>query len=364
VPAHLTDDGGRATTRRYDALFVTDWRHFAGSQRSMYDEIRALVRRGLRVAVMHTEAYLLMSPYRRMLGTEIQTLINDGTVDEVFPWERVEVGVALVQPPHVLQFCVTTGSRIRAASTLIVANAAPAALDGRDRRYSTQACTEVATALFGADPLWCPRGPLVRRCLEAELDRSLIAPFDLPGVILPGEWATDRRRFRSDRPVLGRNSRDHWLRWPADRLALLGAYPDSQEIDVRIMGGAGAARALLQTPALPANWTVYQPNELPPRSFLFQLDFYSYFPHPDCAELSSRATLESLAAGAVVILPYVAAPMYQDAALYAGPAEVRKIVDIHHQAPDLCREQTARAGQWLRETHDGRAYASVVSDLR
>jgi hypothetical protein len=264
----------------------------------------------------------------------------------------------------VLQFCVTAGSQIRAARVLIVANAAPAALDGRDRRYSAGACTEAAAALFGADPLWSPREPVIRRCLEAELDRSLITPFDLPGVINPGEWATDRRRFRSSRPVLGRHSRDHWLRWPADRVALLGAYPDSPEVDLRILGGAGVARTLLRSPTLPANWTVYQLNELPARNFLSQLDFYTYFAHPDCAELTSRATLESLAAGCVVVLSHAAAAAYEDAALYAEPAEVRKVIDLHYQSPELCREQAARAGQWLRETHDGRAYAEIVSDLQ
>ena len=71
------------------------------------------------------------------------------------------------------------------------------------------------------------------------------------------------------------------------------------------MGGAKSAQALLAKPELPANWLVYDYDEVSVRSFLFQIDFYVYFPHPRMIEAFGRAILEALASGCVVILPHI-----------------------------------------------------------
>ena len=85
---------------------------------------------------------------------------------------------------------------------------------------------------------------------------------------------------RSDLPVIGRHSRDHWTKWPADRNDLLAAYPESPDVDVRIMGGAETARKLLGSSKIPLNWVAYDYDEVGVPGFLYQLDFYVYFPHP------------------------------------------------------------------------------------
>src|SRR5690606_18889235 len=142
----------------------------------------------------------------------------------------------------------------------------------------------------------------------------------------PVEWETVRDDFRSDIPVLGRHSRDHVTKWPGNSETLLRVYPDDPAYDFRNMGGASTPYEVLGG-RLPTNWIAYGYDETDVKDFLFQLDFWVYFPNEIRIEAFGRAILEAMASGCVVILPDVFKTTFGDGALYCTPNEVRTVID-------------------------------------
>jgi hypothetical protein len=329
----------------------------------MLDEIAVLVERGVRVGVLHIESFRYLPERRQPLSGPVQEFINTGQVVQVLAYEPRDVDLVLVQSPAMLQFAATEPSEIRAKQVVIRASRAPSGRDGSDYQYVPAACTDAARRIFGRDPMWCPQGPAVREQLAAELAPAELAPFDLPGVIDTAKWRVDRGRFRSDLPIVGKHSRDSWTTTPADRETLLQVYPDSPEVDVRMMGGTGALRAALGAGHLPANWLVYDFDEVGVRAFLNQLDFYVYFPPPSAAETFSRGVLEALATGCVAILPRRFAGMFGDAARYCDPPEVWATVQRYYSQPDLYLDQSRRAQERVRREYGEDAYFKLLSGL-
>lgn len=364
APAHLAiSQESAASTQHYDVIFASEWRPFGGPQKSMLEEIAALTKRGLRVAVMQLEAYRFMTIHRKPLCRPIQELINDGTVDRVLDSDKVSTALLLIRYPPVLQFPSATPIRLKADCVLILANQAPAELDGSDVRYVPEACTAIAEALFSVQPRWCPQGPAVRAALEPHLDKSALTDFDMPGIIDIAQWGLQRTGFRSNVPVIGRHSRDNSTKWPESRQDLLLAYPDSPEFDVRIMGGEQSPRKLLGAGNVPSNWLVYGYDEVSVRSFLYQIDFYVYFPHPNMIEAFGRAILEALASGCVVILPTRFEETFGDAAVYCTPHNVQSIIRRYYAEPKLFLEQSRLAQERVRQKFSHDSYFSLVSAL-
>jgi glycosyltransferase involved in cell wall biosynthesis len=223
-------------------------------------------------------------------------------------------------------------------------------------------CHDHARELFGVEPTWWPQGPMVRRSLEAELNPSDFAE-DMPGIIDAELWCLNRTGFRSTIPVLGRHSRDNWTKWPADRETLLAVYPDRRDVDVRIMGGTAAVQALLGSERVCRNWLAYDYDEVDVRSFLFQLDFYVYFPHPTMVEAFGRAILEAIASGCVTILPDRFADTFGDAAVYCDPTDVGDVVARFYGSRELFLEQSRLGQARVRERFSHDAYADRILDL-
>lgn len=364
APAHLRIAPAETTaTERFDVIFAGEWRAYGGPQKSMLEEIRALTRCGAKVGIMQLEAYRFMTKHRKPLCRQVQELVNNGTVRQVLLTDRVEVSLLVIRYPPVLQFAANQQSCVRPKRLVILANQAPHELDGSDVRYSPATCTETAKQMFSVDPLWCPQGPLVRDMLEPALSSAELADFDIPGIIDLTEWCVPRSGFRSDRPVIGRHSRDNWTKWPGSRAALLHAYPASPDVDVRVMGGADAVRAVLNARDLPPNWLVYDYDEVTVHSFLHQIDFFVYFPHPDMVEAFGRAVLEALAAGCVVILPPHFSRTFGEAAVYCAPDDVMSIVRAYYADRELYLAQTRRARAWVEAKHSYDAYLELVAGL-
>jgi O-antigen biosynthesis protein len=364
APSHIRQAGAELTTKsRYDVILASDWRPFGGPQKSMLEEIAALTRQGMRVGVLNIEAYRFMTTQRKSLCRPIQELINDGTVGHVLHSDEVETSLLVVRYPPVLQFPAATASRIKANRLLILANQAPSELDGTDLRYVPATCTMNARKMFSVEPEWCPQGPNVRKALAASTPQPEITEFDMPGIIDTEKWCLERTGYRSDQPIIGRHSRDTWTKWPQDRRELLQAYPDSTPVDVRIMGGAKTAQELLAKPELPANWLVYDYDEVSVRSFLFQIDFYVYFPHPRMIEAFGRAILEALASGCVVILPPHFVDTFGDAALYCNPGDVLDVVKRYYSNRKLFLSQSRLAQERVRQRYSHETYVAQIVAL-
>jgi hypothetical protein len=364
-----THQGGRTNRREkgrtatYDVVLAGEWSAFGGPQKSMIEEIRALTDRGRRVAIMHLDAFRFMTREPRRICAPVRRLVDEGLVDRVLPGDDVETSLLVIRYPAVLQFTTALPSGIRAARVVILANQAPSERDGSDVRYVPRTCADNARRLFGTAPVWAPQGPAVRAFLAAELAPDELAAFDVPGIIDADAWYVQRTWLRGDRPVIGKHSRDNWAKWPADRASLVQAYPAAPGIDVRLMGGVDSARALLGDEALPHNWRVYGYDEIDVRSFLEQLDFYVYFPHPNMVEAFERSVLEAMAAGCVVLMPHRFRRTYGGAVVCCEPDEVEGVVRHLHRDPEAFLRLSRHAQDVVRERWSHRAYAELVSSL-
>lgn len=363
APAHVRGASQPAPLRGYDVVFAGDWRRNPGPQQSTLEEIKALTRHRMRVGVLHLESYRFLTQQRQPLCQPVQRLINDGTVDHLLGTEPAEVSLLIVEDPSVLQFPPGIPCHVRADRVVIHAGEAPCRQDGTDQRYDPQTCTRATQELFSAEPTWLPRGPAVRAVLGPRLPSSAaLAPFDRPGTVDPARWRLHRPGFRSSVPVIGRHSPDDRMEWPAEPETLRQVYA-APDFDVRILGGAGVPRRLLGTGRTPVNWLVYDYHDVTSRSFLYQLDFYVYFSHPDAVEVPSRAILEALAAGCVTILPETLSEMFGDAAIYCRAAEVRQVIRAWHADRHGFLRQSRRATDRVRERYGHDSYARLVRSL-
>lgn len=358
APYHAATARADQRQRHFDVVFCLDWRPFGGPQKSTMEEIRALRAAGRSVAVMHLESWRHMTTEDRPMCRPVQRMINDELVDQVLVTDDVVCDLLVLRYPPILQYRFGERSAVRPKRMIVLANQAPAERDGSDIRYSPEACHANAADMFGVEPVWVPQGPQVREALG---DFAPLADFDMPGILDEAALAPARTGFRSVLPVVGRHSRDDWTKWPAARDLPL-VYPGDGRWDVRVMGGTKSVAAITGAPP-PASWTCYGFNETDVESFLFQLDYWIYFPHPNQYEAFGRAVLEALASGCVTILPPRFEPTFGDAALYCEPSEVADLVEAHHADPDRFLARSALAQQRVRERYSHDSYRSLVSDL-
>lgn len=350
VRTHLLINGKtEPETKHYDLVYALDWRPYGGPIKSAIEEIRALKREGRTIGIFQLGAFRNAYMGIKQPCQQVQALINEGVVERVLPMDVVETDTLLIRYPPVLQNLGTTPVGLRAKRVFVIANQAPMERDGTDVRYKPTECSDHAEAVFGQRPVWVPQGPMVRAALEAEgsLPEAELAPVDFPGIVDLAEWSLPRDRFRGEVPIIGRHSRDHYTKWPANAEDLLAAYPDHPDFDVRIMGGSKIPREVLGTVSLPPNWITFDYDELPIRTFLYQLDFWVYFPNPIMVEAFGRAVLEAMAVGCVVLLPEHFEDTFGDGAVYCEPIDVAKTVSELYADPARYREQSERGRDFV-----------------
>ncbi|MDN3240454.1 glycosyltransferase [Glycomyces tritici] len=367
APYHAAVARPEQRRRRFDVVFCLDWRPFGGPQKSMIEEVKALKAAGLSVALMHLESWRHMTVEDRPMCAPFQRLVNDGFAEQVLVTDDVVCDLLVLRYPPILQFRSGERSNVRPKRMVVLANQAPHERDGSDTRYVPDACHANATDMFGVEPLWVPQGPQVREALtpagpaQEGLTAAALADFDMPGILDTAAIAPARTGFRSVLPVVGRHSRDDRTKWPT-AADLPRIYPGDGRWDVRIMGGAGSVAAITGEDP-PAAWTCYGFDETDVESFLYQLDFWIYFPHPKQYEAFGRAVLEALAAGCVAILPPRFEPTFGDAALYCEPSEVVDLVNGLYADPERFLARSALAQQRVRERFSHDAYRRLVAGL-
>lgn len=362
LPLAMREAQGRNARARYDIVFASDWRPFGGPAKSMLEEITAARRSGLRIGVMNLEAVRMMAPITRNVCRPVQDLVDSGVVDMIDPSDDVDIDTLIIRYPLVLQFDRELTVNCRVGKLLIHANQPPCEADGSDLRYFVDHCEANAERWFGVAPSWMPQGPQARQALlDAPTPPRRLEPFDLPGILDPAEWEMIRDDFRSDLPVLGRHSRDHATKWPGDSETLLRVYPADPAYDFRNMGGASTPLEVLGG-RLPTNWIAYGYDETDVKDFLFQLDFWVYFPNEIRIEAFGRAILEAMASGCVVILPDVFKSTFGDGALYCTPGEVRTVIDKYRADLGAFLEQSRRGQQHVREHFSYEWYQQLLQE--
>lgn len=347
-----------------DVVFAGNWEKNGGPQKSMLEEIHAMVGAGYRVGILNLEAARFMSgQFQTPLMPDIQSLINRGYVDEVHFDDNVHVKLLLLRYPPILQFFTHDTTSLTLGVLAIVANQAPSELDGGDIRYRVEDCHEAARRAFKTDPIWVPQGPQVRRFLDLYLERPVLASLDLPGVLDIESWWRSRKGPRSLTPVVGRHSRDNKMKWPDTADVIEEIYRTDGSYDVRILGGAETPLRIINKRLLSTGWTVYGENEISAKSFLHSLDYYVFFQHSEAVEAFGRAILEALASGLTVVLPERFRPVFGAAAVYAESDEVMDKVRTYHADFTLYKKQLVKSRAILEDQFSYEACVARIEQL-
>ena len=339
--------------RDFDVLIATDFRHIGGTTASIAQEIEVQARLGLRTGLVDVAAPYM--PQRPWAG-RIRSLVGAGLAEVVSARRPVTARLLLLRHPRVF---AADGWSLAARADRAVMIANHVVRDGANPLpyYDVPAVMARLEAELGAAPLWAPIGPTVRDSLVGLPRPPELVATDWHNVIDVDAWARPRAP-RSGPPVIGRHARDDIKKWPERPDDLLGAYPDSDALQVRILGGARGAVKILGSQ--PAGWEVLPFGNVPPEDFLAGLDAYVYFHHAAMREAFGRAVLEALAAGLPVVTHPYLERLFADACVYAEARDAGRIAaDLARDRPTLNR----RGMELVRERYDWEAHRRRLDDL-
>jgi hypothetical protein len=314
----------RAEVTALDVCYLTDLRFPGGTSTSLATEIRAAYQAGYRVGVMQIDSVRLR--HDRMTHPLLQTCLDAGEAIRILPGEPVQARLTLVRHPYVLARSLGGRLPLNTEQVIVICGQVPVDGDGRVLYSPTevQANCEEAT---GHAPTWWPVSGRVRTAL-AESDVPLasedwVETIDIAAWPVVETQTSSTDLSRSDTPprryVIGRHGRDDPMKWPVDPDVIRSVYPEADDIEVRILGGA--THAIDRLGISPANWTVLGYGAKPSSTFLAELDAFVYYPHPDLIEAFGRNVLEALASGVVSIAPPQIAEAFHGACLAAEPAD-------------------------------------------
>lgn len=367
----LSSDGS-AVKPQFEVCFGGDWRAHGGPQRSMLEEIRAAREVGMRVGIMHLEAFRFMTSQDQELCAPIMDLINNGTVSWIQIDDNVKVETLIIRYPPVLQNPPHVRSPLSVGSLLIVANQAPVEPDGTDRRYASGDVTARAGELFGRSPIWVPQGPTVRRALLHEDSNLQMTPWDNPGLIDVGEWSEHRSERRVGRlPIqIGRYSRDNRIKFPGTFAELLKGYSFGDEYEVQMMGATRAVTELAdragkgETSDIPRNWKLFNQGAMPPQRFLSGLDFFLYLDNPDTYEAFGRVLLEAAASGVLTIAHPKHEETFGELFDYALPGEAQGLIATYAHDDGAYRHRVERTISLVEERYSRQSFIQRLREFQ
>jgi Glycosyltransferase family 28 C-terminal domain len=346
-----------SASRQVDILLVSDLRFPGGTSHSVAEEIAAQAQGGWSTGLVHLNGPLIsrVSP----VNPRIREQIRLGRAKLFLGQEPIRTKLVVVRHPAVLEGAARQLPKIETQRVVLVANAAPVDIDGH-RHYRPAVVDQIARERFGVAPIWAPIGPLVRHAIASEVPCGL-REQDWLNIIDVEAWHVDRPGWQSDRPVIGRHSRESAQKWPTDLRVIEAVYPIDGSAIVRILGGANPVREILGY--VPKSWQVINFGGMDPQKFLAQLDFFAYYHHPAFVEAFGRNILEALASGLPAILPPRFRPLFGDAAIYAEPAEVPSVVRRLYADRSAYQEVVAGVQATVRARFGYQAHQDRLSEL-
>ena len=174
----------------------------------------------------------------------------------------------------------------------------------------------------------------------------------------------DRRVYQLTKgrwSVIGRHGRADPVKWPRDPEQILDAYPETDDLRVRVLGGGEIAVKRLGRQ--PANWDVVRFGAEEPDEFLRTIDFFVYFHDPDWLEAFGRTILEAMASGVPVILGEHFRSSFDDAALYCTPAGAPALVRELYADPERYRAVVSRAREFAERRYGHQSHLTRLAQL-
>ncbi|MBK1667581.1 hypothetical protein CKO28_05985 [Rhodovibrio sodomensis] len=321
----------------FDLIFVADLRFPGGTSTAIAHEIRAAHAAGYSVGLYQVNAPLFGSK-PRPVHPHVQAEITRGRATEIPERATAEARLLVVHNPYILARAPRVRPNLRAERRVMVAHQPPADRQGR-WYYDAWRIDAIAREAFGGAFVWAPISPACRDSFDR-------AGVDLPrlrenwlNLIFVDDWGAARLELRGNRPRIGRHSRAEWQKWPDTREQILTAYPETDAVDVRLLGVGDDL--LGRIGRQPANWTTWRFNEIGVADFLSELDFFVYYHHSSWVEAFGRTIAEAAAAGCVCVLPPHFRRTFGDAAVYAELPHAQAVVATLASDPDAFRRQSA-----------------------
>jgi glycosyltransferase involved in cell wall biosynthesis len=344
----------------YDVAILSDLRYPGGNSASIVAEVRAQAAAGLSTVLVHVPSPHLK--HARPFQSRIVACLRDGLADLAHDdGAEVRAKVLLIRQPRIFTEDLAVVPAISAEHAIVVLNQPPG--DGSDdqRYYVFTEVRERVERYFGASVVWAPISSQVRDNVLRVAPGATLPDTDWHEIIDVDDWAVDRRREPGAIPVIGRHGRPDPVKWPRDPGQLLQAYPDSDQVKVRILGGGEiGVRRLGRRPAA---WDVVEFGAEAPRDFLGTLDFFVYFHDPDWLEAFGRTILEAMASGVPVIVAPHFRSIFGEAALYTHPAGVRDLVRRLHADRPAYDALVARAREFVTEQYGSASHIARLASL-
>ena len=283
------------------------------------EEIRAQAQAGYRTALLHVRSGLLRDPHP--VHPAIRQALEQGLADWLDPEAGCTARLAVAHHPGVFLRLPARAPRLAAERKLLVVN--HPLFDGEGRAlFDLRAIRCGLDDLLGDAVELAPAGPQIRSQLGAARSPLPLLEQDWPPVVAPSAWAIPARRPWRDRVVVGRHGPLDRLAWPP-RADLPAAYPESDEIAIRILGDRTRLQQLLG--AVPGGWTVVDPGSTAERDFLAALDCYVHV-GAGCVQPVRLEIVEALASGLPVVLPAGSRAVFGEAAAYLEADGLRAVL--------------------------------------
>ncbi|MFO7843631.1 MAG: glycosyltransferase [Bacteroidales bacterium] len=354
-----------AKSRHFDVIIASDFRLPGGTTSSNAEEIKAQKQLGLRTGLIQLSRYGFDPALKT--NPKIRDLIDGEQVQMLVYGEGVICECLVVKHPPVLQERQRYVPDVVAKSLNVIINQAPLSDYGPDasRVYDIERCQHHLHEYFGQNGKWHPIGPLIRETLQRhhfeELASIDLADEDWVEIINVDEWRRPERPERGRCIRIGRHSRENYFKWPANPDDLLAAYPEEENYEVHLLGGADTPLKTLGY--LPQNWHVSPFGSETPKDFLAKLDVFVYFTHPDMVEAFGRVIIEAMAVGVPVILPPSFSSLFGDAAIYAEPSKVIDNIERLMNNNDYYCSQVEKAQRYVEKHFGYQKHAERLKEL-
>jgi glycosyltransferase involved in cell wall biosynthesis len=340
---------GKPNRLRFDILLVSDFALPGGTTADNMNMLEAIKGLGIKCGVFH---WPRLDTAGQDINPKIRKLLHEGIAQSVVAGERVLCDLVIVNHPPLLNQLLDTPIEVETKACVIVVNQAPRThSEGGRVMYEIPQILANARTAFGAQPVLAPVSPLLRRILGDGADQTTahqLAKTDLDWTPLldVARWrwcGSSRDGPRS--PIIGRHGRDSRDKWPSDPEALGRAYCAWTPYEVRLLGGADGAKAILGE--LPPNWTIMPFDSVDVQEFLGGLDFFVHYPHEHLLEAFGRAPMEAMASGVAAILPPSFAEIFGDAAAYAEPFDVPGVIERLWSDQEAYKAQVQRGRDFV-----------------
>jgi len=343
----------------HDVAILSDFRYPGGTSASIAAEVHAQAEAALSTVLVHVPSP--HQPRALPFSPRISDLLRDGVAELARDDRPVSARLLLVRQPRIFTEDLGAMPRVRADRTVMVINQPPGDAENPLRYYDFGAVRDRVHRYFGDGVEWAPISSQVRDQVLRVAPDARLAADDWHEIIDVAHWWRDRDGFVGDVPVIGRHGRADPVKWPREPAEILQAYPETDDLRVRVLGGGEIAVKRLGR--LPSNWEVIRFGAELPDEFLRTIDFFVYFHDPEWLEAFGRTILEAMASGVPVIIGEHFRPIFADAALYSTPAGAPALVNQLYADPDRYQAVAARAREFAERRYGHQSHLTRLAAL-